>query len=83
MRVLYSGGLIYGEKFAFQNRLGLYLEEKLRFKIDWASLHSWKGINVSNLQTVFTETCRDDVDLSKTQPCKYFVYMDRGNPRQE
>ena len=24
-----------------------------------------------------------DADLSKTQPCKYFVYMDRGNPSQD
>ena len=27
----------------------------------------------------FTETHLEDVDLSKTQPCKCFV-MDRGNP---
>ena len=25
----------------------------------------------------------EDVDLSKTQSCKYFVYMDRGNPSQD
>ena len=25
----------------------------------------------------------EDVDLSKTQPCTYLVYMDRGNPSQE
>ena len=24
-----------------------------------------------------------DADLSKTQPCKYFVYMIRGNPSQD
>ena len=35
LRFLYSEGLIYGGKFAFQNRLGLYLEENLRLKIDW------------------------------------------------
>ena len=28
---------MYGGKFAFQNRLGLYLELNLRPKIDWAS----------------------------------------------
>ena len=32
------GGLIYGGKFAFQNRLSLYLEGNLRLKIDWVSL---------------------------------------------
>ena len=37
LRGLYSGGggaYIYRERFAFQNQLGLYLEENLRFKID-------------------------------------------------
>ena len=28
---------------------------------------------------VSTETRIEDVDLSKTQPCKYFVYNERGN----
>ena len=28
---------MYGGKFAFQNRLGLYLEGNLRPKIHWAS----------------------------------------------
>ena len=28
------------------------------------------------MQKVFTETCLEDVDLSKTQQGKYFVYMD-------
>ena len=40
----------------------------MRLKINWASL-----------QHIFTETRLEDVDLSKPQPCKYFVYMDRGN----
>ena len=44
---------------------------------------SWKEIYVSNLKQVFTETRLEDVVLSKTQPCKYFLYMDRGNPSQE
>ena len=35
LRFLYSEGLIYGGKFVFQNRLGLYLEGNLRLKIDW------------------------------------------------
>ena len=29
-----EGAYIYRERFAFQNQLGLYLEENLRFKID-------------------------------------------------
>ena len=39
--------------------------------------------NVSNLQNVFTETGFEDVDLTKPQPCKYFVHMDRGSLSQE
>ena len=62
-------GLIFGRKFALQNRLGLYLEGNLRLKIDRLA-YSWKEIYVSNLHEVFTETRREDVDLSKTQPCK-------------
>ena len=38
LRGLFLEGLINGGKFAFQNRLGLYLEGNLRLKIDWASL---------------------------------------------
>ena len=30
------------------------------------------------LQVGFTEARLEDVDLSKTQPCTYFVYMDLG-----
>ena len=45
--------------------------------------HSWKELYVSNLQNVFTETRLEDVDLTKTQKCKYFVYTERGNPSQE
>ena len=33
-------------------------------------------MSLSNLLKVFTETRLEDVDLSKTQPCKYFIYMD-------
>ena len=35
---LFLEGLIYGGKFAFQNRLGLYLAGNLRLKIHWADL---------------------------------------------
>ena len=38
LRGLYWEGLINGGKFAFQNRLSLYLEGNLRIKIDWANL---------------------------------------------
>ena len=49
----------------------------MHLKIHWASsyiYYSWKEIYVSNLQQFFTETRLENVDLSKTQPCKYFVY---------
>ena len=68
----------------------------MRFKIGYAHTgreifvsksigiaYSWKEIYVSNLQQFFTETRLENVDLSKTQPCKYFVYTDRGNPSQD
>ena len=47
--------------------------------------YSWKEILIylSNLQKGFTKTRLEDVDLSKMQPCKYFVYMERGNPTQQ
>ena len=38
LRGLFLVGLIYGGKFAFQNRLGLYFKENLRLKIHWACL---------------------------------------------
>ena len=61
---------MYGGKFAFQNRLGLYLEGNFRLKIDWASC--WKEM-LSIICRKFTETHLEDVDLSKTQPRKCFV----------
>ena len=64
----------------FQNRRGLYSEGNLSLEIKGANFLSWKEIYVSNLQKVFTETRLEDVDLTKTQPCKHFVYMERGNP---
>ena len=36
--------------------------------------YSWKEMCVAG----FTEARLEDVDLSKTQSYKYFVYMDRG-----
>ena len=53
--------LILGGTFASKNRLG--------------KLYSWKEIYVSNLHEVFTDTLHEDVGLSKTQPCEYFVYI--------
>ena len=38
LRGLFLVGLVYGGKFAFQNRIGLYLEGNLRLNIDWARL---------------------------------------------
>ena len=35
------------------------------------------------MQKVFTETHLEGVDLTKTQPFKYFVYIEQGNPSQE
>ena len=77
LRGLFLEGFIYGGKFSFHSRLGLYWEGNLRPKIDW------KEIYVSSLQKVFTETRLKDVELTKTQPCQYFVYMERGNLNQE
>ena len=39
LRGLVLEGLIYGGKFAFQNRLGLYLAGNLRLKIHWVNLY--------------------------------------------
>ena len=43
--------------------------------------YSWKEIYVSNLPKGVTETRLEDayVDLSGTQRCKYFVYVDQEN----
>ena len=37
--------------------------------------YSRKEIYVSNWYEAFTETRQEDVDLSKTQPCNFFVYI--------
>ena len=45
------------------------------------AFQNWLGYScsyVSSLLKGFTETRLEDVDLSKTQLCKYFVYMDQG-----
>ena len=80
LRGLFLERLIYGGKIAFQNRLGLHLREICVSK-SIGPAYSWKEIYVSNLQKGFTETRLGDVDVTKTQPCKYFVYMDRRNPK--
>ena len=64
-----SARLILGGKFASEKRLGWLIVER-------------KFMSVI-LQKDFTDTNLEDVDLSKTQPFKYFVYMDRGNQSQE
>ena len=64
-----SARLILGGKFASEKRLGWLIVER-------------KFMSVI-LQKVFTETSLEDIDHSKTQPFKYFVYMDRGNQSQE
>ena len=51
-------------------------------EIDWASLQL-EGNLCRLFGESFTETRLEDVDLTKTEPCKYFVYMKRGNPSQE
>ena len=66
---------------------GVYTEDNLLLKIGqaytrWETCvsksirlaYSWKEMCVAG----FTEARLEDVDLSKTQPYKYFVYMDRG-----
>ena len=40
-------------------------------------------MSVIILQKGFTETGLEDIDLSKTQQCKYFVHMDQGNRSRE
>ena len=70
----------------FQNRLGSYLGEKICVSKSIGLAYSWNEIYISNLLKVFTETLLEDVDLSKTQSYKYFVYMnqhDQGSPSQE
>ena len=82
MRGLYSGGLVYRGKFAFENRLGLYSEREIYVLKLIGLAYSWKEIYVSNFQKGFTETRLEDKDLTKTQPWKkYFVYIERGNSK--
>ena len=37
----------------------------------------------SKLYQLFAETSLENVDLTETKPCLYFVYMERGNQSQE
>ena len=62
---------------------GSYIRREICASKSIGLAYSWKEIYVSNLQNVFNETRLEDVDLSKTHPCKCFVYIDRGNPSQE
>ena len=76
LRGFFWRGLHTEENLPFKiGYIGLYLKGNLHLKIGLS--YSWKEIYVSNLQKVFTKTRREGVDLSKTQPCKYFVYMER------
>jgi len=72
---------MYGGKFCVSKlaRLILCISKSI-----WLA-YSWKEVFIypSNLQKGFIETRLEDVDLSKMQPCTYFVYMDQGNPSQE
>ena len=79
LKGLIFGGAYIGGKFAFQNQLGLYWEGNFCLKIDLSGNFFMSVI----CRKIFTETHLEDVHLTKTQPCKYFVYMERGNLRQE
>ena len=57
----------------------------MHLKIHQASLYiyySWKEIYVSNLQHFFTKTRLEDIDLSKTQPCKLVLCLYHYGPRK-
>ena len=47
----------------------------MRLKIDWVSLQLERNL-CQQFVEFFTETRLEDVHPSKTQPCKYFVYLD-------
>ena len=61
------------------------MKGNLRFKIGLAyTVYTGREIYISksigNFQKFFIETRLEDIDLTKTQPCKYFIYLERGNP---
>ena len=56
---------------------GAYIRREICVSKSIGLACSWKEICVRTLKQVFTETRLEDVVLSKTQPCKYFLYMDR------
>ena len=62
---------VYGEKFVFQNWLGLYLEGNLRLKIDWAIASSWREIYASNRPIRLTQHV---VPNSNLPGLRFFVY---------
>ena len=76
-------------RHTYIRRRDICVSKSARLKYTWRVSKSiglacsWREIYVSNLKQVFTETRLEDVVLSKTQPFKYFLYMDRGNPSQE
>ena len=75
---------MYWGKFAFQNPhlARAYTWREIYVSKSIGLAYSWKEIFVSNLPKGVTETRLEDayVDLSKTQPCKYFVCIDQENP---
>ena len=89
LRGLFLEGRIFGDPYIQRD---LFVSKSARLIYYWlvgkyasqnpcvGLAYSWKEIYVGNLQQLFTETRLGDVDLSKTQPCKYFVFMDQGNP---
>ena len=75
---------LYFSKSLFERLVfgGTYIWREICASKSTGLAYTWKEIYVSNLPKGFTEIRLEDVDLSKTHPCKYFFYMDRGNPSQ-
>ena len=82
LRGLFLEGRIFGDPYIQRDR---FVSKSARLIYYWlvgkyasqnpcvGLAYSWKEIYVGNLQQLFTETCLGVVDLSKTQPCKYFL----------
>ena len=82
LRGLFLEGRIFGDPYIQRD---LFVSKSARLIYYWlvgkyasqnpcvGLAYSWKEIYVGNLQQLFTETRLGDVDLSKTQPCKYFL----------
>ena len=75
---------MYRGKFESQNRLGLYNTGRKIYISKLIGLaYNWKEIYATQkFAESFNETRLEDIDLTKTQPCKYIVYMEQGNPSQ-